>query len=281
LNVAITPLTATWHFTAARRVVLPSLSGTRQSSREFCREVLSTGVSIAMPETAPNIDPVPSLSSLSGMFAIASVFAIVGGFLDAYSYLARGHVFANAQTGNVVLFGVRAAAGNWTSAWNTIPPILAYLCGVVVARLVRVRPQKRTFRATLICQALELLVLLVLLFFGRFVPDLFAVPLIAFSAALQNTSFSSVGPWPFNSAMTTANLRSAVSGWVQLALKETDPKLRGEAIVGSVISLCFAAGALLGGVWTLRFPAYPLLPGVVLAVAGTLLTMRERKRRLN
>jgi uncharacterized membrane protein YoaK (UPF0700 family) len=36
------------------------------------------------------------MSLLSGMFAIVSLFAIVGGFLDAYSYLARGQVFANA-----------------------------------------------------------------------------------------------------------------------------------------------------------------------------------------
>jgi uncharacterized membrane protein YoaK (UPF0700 family) len=215
------------------------------------------------------------------MFGVASLFAIVGGFLDAYSYLARGHVFANAQTGNVILFGVRAAAGNWASACKTLPSILAYMCGVAVTRLLRVRPQKQTFRATLMCQALELLVLLVLLFFDRFVPDLCAVPLIAFSAALQNASFSNIGPWEFNSAMTTSNLRNAVSGWVRLALGETDPKLRGEAIVGSVISLCFAAGALLGGVCTLRLPAYPLLPSVVLATAGTLLTLRERQRRLN
>jgi uncharacterized membrane protein YoaK (UPF0700 family) len=235
-------------------------------------------VSIPMPETAPNIDAVPSVRSLSGMFAIASLFAIVGGFLDAYSYLARGHVFANAQTGNVVLFGVRAAASNWTSAWKTLPPILAYMCGVAVARLLRVRPQKKTFRAILICQALELLVLVVLLLFGRFVSDFYAVPLIAFSAALQNTSFSNIGPWQFNSAMTTSNLRNAVSGWVQLAMGETDPKLRGEAIVGSVISLCFAAGVLLGGICTLRLSACPLLPGVVLAAAGMLLTMRERER---
>jgi uncharacterized membrane protein YoaK (UPF0700 family) len=113
-----------------------------------------------MPETVPKIDAVPSLRSVSGMFAIASLFAIVGGYLDAYSYLARGHVFANAQTGNVVLFGVRAAAGDWTSAYKTIPAILAFMCGVAVARLLRVRPQKRTFGPTLICQALELLVLL-------------------------------------------------------------------------------------------------------------------------
>lgn len=237
-------------------------------------------VSIPVPETAPNIDPVPSLRSLSGMLAIASVFAIVGGFLDAYSYLARGHVFANAQTGNVVLFGVRAAAGNWTAAWETLPSILAYMCGVAVARLLRVRRQKHTFRATLICQALELFVLLVLVFFGRFVADLWAVALIAFSAALQNTSFSNIGPWQFNSAMTTSNIRNAVSGWVRLALGETDPKLRGEAIIGSVIFLCFVRGALLGGVCTLRLLTYPLLPAVVFAAVGTLLTLRERGRSL-
>src|SRR5580658_9525036 len=234
-----------------------------------------------MPETAPNIDPVHSLISLSGMFTIVSIFAIVGGFLDAYSYLARGQVFANAQTGNIVLLGVRAAAGNWTSAWKTLPPILAFMCGVAVARLLRVRAQDKTLRATLICQALELLVLLVLGFFGRFVPDFCAVLLIAFSAALQNTSFSNIGPWQFNSAMTTSNLRNAASGWVQLALGEKDPKLRGEAIVGSVIVLCFAAGALLGGVCTLRLAACPLLPAVVLAAAGTLLTIRQRERRLS
>jgi uncharacterized membrane protein YoaK (UPF0700 family) len=232
-------------------------------------------------ETSPNIEPVPSLRCLSGMLAIASVFGIVGGFLDAYSYLARGGVFANAQTGNVVLFGVRAAAGNWHSAWNTLPSIVAYMCGVAIARLLRARPQKRTFRATLSCQALELIVLLVLLFFGGFVPDLWAVSLIAFSAALQNTSFSNIGPWQFNSAMTTSNLRNAVSGWMQLAMGDTDPKVWGEAIVGSVILLCFVAGALLGGVCTLRLPACTLLPVVVLAAAGTLLTIRERQRRLN
>ena len=233
-----------------------------------------------MAETAPDIDAVPSLSPHSGMFAIASLFAIVGGFLDAYSYLARGHVFANAQTGNVVLFGVRAAAGNWASAWRTLPPIFAYMCGVVVARLLGVRIQKRTFHATLICQALELLVLLVLLFFGRLVPDFCAVPLIAFTSALQNISFSNVGPWQFNTTMTTSNLRDAVSGWVQLALGEKDPNLRGKAIVGSVILLCFASGALLGGVCTLGLPTFPLLPAVVLTTAGTLLTIRERQRSL-
>ena len=43
---------------------------------------------------------------MSESFFLTAILAIVGGFLDAYSYLMRGHVFANAQTGNIVLFGV-------------------------------------------------------------------------------------------------------------------------------------------------------------------------------
>ena len=37
------------------------------------------------------------------------VLALSGGCMDAYSYLYRGEVFANAQTGNMLLFGVNAA----------------------------------------------------------------------------------------------------------------------------------------------------------------------------
>mgnify|MGYP000122724758 CR=1 FL=1 len=49
---------------------------------------------------------------MSESFLLAALLAIVGGFLDAYSYLLRGHVFANAQTGNIVLFGVYLQKGD-------------------------------------------------------------------------------------------------------------------------------------------------------------------------
>ena len=43
-----------------------------------------------------------SKRQMSDTFLIAVLLAVVGGSLDAYSYVARGHVFANAQTGNIV-----------------------------------------------------------------------------------------------------------------------------------------------------------------------------------
>ena len=37
---------------------------------------------------------------------IGVVLAISGGFMDAYSYTGRGGVFANAETGNIVLLAI-------------------------------------------------------------------------------------------------------------------------------------------------------------------------------
>ena len=53
---------------------------------------------------------------------IACLLATVGGYLDAYAYLAHGRVFANAQTGNVVFLGVYASAGLWAQAARHVPP---------------------------------------------------------------------------------------------------------------------------------------------------------------
>ena len=37
---------------------------------------------------------------------MGALLAAAGGLLDAYTYLSRGGVFANAETGNMVLFGI-------------------------------------------------------------------------------------------------------------------------------------------------------------------------------
>ena len=44
---------------------------------------------------------------------VGVVLTLAGGFQDAYSYNCRGQVFANAQTGNIVLLGQNAAMGSW------------------------------------------------------------------------------------------------------------------------------------------------------------------------
>src|SRR5271163_3578369 len=97
--------------------------------------------------------PQDRLSEVSGRLTIACLFTAAGGYMDAFSYIAHGHVFANAQTGNFVFFAVFASAGQWAQAWRHVPPIVTFSLGVAAAKLLGVQTQKRTFRATLLCQA--------------------------------------------------------------------------------------------------------------------------------
>ena len=69
----------------------------------------------------------------SESMALGALLTLAGGFQDAYSYNGRGHVFANAQTGNVVLLGQNLAMGHWQEALRYLLPLLAFLAGVFAA----------------------------------------------------------------------------------------------------------------------------------------------------
>jgi uncharacterized membrane protein YoaK (UPF0700 family) len=222
-------------------------------------------------------DSSQELQDVSALLVIACVFAMAGGYMDAYAYLAHGHVFANAQTGNVVLFSVFASGGQWAQAARHLPPIAAFALGVAAAKLLGVRPRKRAFSATLICQAFELVTLAVLAVVGARLPDACVVPMISFVAAIQFTSFRSIGPWSFNSAMITANLRQAISGLVLWTAGREATENRDKAVALSLISLFFLLGALCGGFYTRLEEKHALAPCVAIVAAGFLLTWKKRR----
>ena len=58
---------------------------------------------------------------MSDSVEVAAFLAFSGGVMDAYSYLVRGGVFANAQTGNLLLFGINLTShcARRTSALET------------------------------------------------------------------------------------------------------------------------------------------------------------------
>ena len=76
---------------------------------------------------------------MSETLFLGALLTVTGGFLDAYTYLCRGKVFANAQTGNIVLLGVKLAEGQFDALLHYLIPILAFALGVVVAELTRRR----------------------------------------------------------------------------------------------------------------------------------------------
>ena len=74
---------------------------------------------------------------ISESIGLGTILALSGGFMDAYSYIERGKVFANAQTGNMLLFGVNLSEGNYQTMLNYLFPVLAFALGIALADTVR------------------------------------------------------------------------------------------------------------------------------------------------
>ena len=65
--------------------------------------------------------------------AVMIVLTASGGLQDAYSYFVRGRVFANAQTGNLVLMAQHFFTGDVTGALHYLIPLTAFALGVLLA----------------------------------------------------------------------------------------------------------------------------------------------------
>ncbi|WFR56672.1 YoaK family protein [Anaerocolumna sp. AGMB13025] len=178
------------------------------------------------------------------------LLAIVGGFLDAYTYIGRDGVFANAQTGNIVLVSVYAAQGNWGKALLHIPPILAFILGVLVTEMIKAK-SNRIFlkdwkRGVLI---LEVIVLFIVGFIPYSMPDIIVIVIISFVTSVQVQSFRTLVNSPYATTMCTGNLRSA-SQEVFTALTKHDREAAKIAARYFIIIFTFVLGAFIGGMFT-------------------------------
>lgn len=142
-------------------------------------------------------------------FRIAALLALVGGFLDAYTYLLRGGVFANAQTGNIVLLAVNIAQKQWTKAGYYLIPIAAFAAGVFMTNLLREQLKKNGFLKFEHCILLfEAGLLFFIGFLPKECPDGIINVTISFICSLQVNTFRKVREVPYASTMCTGNLRS-------------------------------------------------------------------------
>jgi uncharacterized membrane protein YoaK (UPF0700 family) len=199
------------------------------------------------------------------------LLAVVGGFLDAFTYVGHGHVFANAMSGNVVLVGVSIVAGQWTQAMRCLTAVLAFLAGVATANLLHLpRVTAVVRRPKLDCLLLELAFLLIVGGLPAGYPDYVTTLGISFVAAVQTSTFRELRDWPYSSVMTTGNLRSFVDATVAWLSFRGRAEARKLAHFGTVCS-AFFGGALLGGACTAAWGNYTAWLAAALIGAAVLL----------
>ncbi len=183
---------------------------------------------------------------MSEAFFTAVFLSASGGLQDAYTYIQRGSVFANAQTGNIVLLSQTIFSGNWSRIFHYAIPLLAFALGVAAAEQIRFRCQSSP---AIHWRQLVLLAEIGLLFSVGFLPstlNLLANALVSFSCAMQVQAFRKVNGYSFASTMCIGNLRSGVES-LMASYRTGDRMLLRKAGQYFSIILLFALGAGLGG----------------------------------
>lgn len=114
----------------------------------------------------------------------------VAGFWGAYTYLLRGNVFCNAQTGNVVLMGLALGSAEWAKAGYYLVPISAYILGAFVSELLP-NPIKHRFnvRWDTVLMLIEMIAVLGLGFLPETAPVQICQVVINFVASMQYNTF--------------------------------------------------------------------------------------------
>lgn len=186
------------------------------------------------------------VNQMSESIRLGMLLAISGGFMDAYSYIERDHVFANAQTGNILLFGVHLSEGNWIMAVRYFFPVLAFVLGIAVAEGIRSynSPKLHWRQISVVVEA-------VILAGVAFIPlsmNLFANALTSFACGVQVESFRKIRGSGIATTMCIGNLRSATQNLMDYRKTRDKEKLEQSVLYYGII-ICFVLGAVGGNLF--------------------------------
>lgn len=208
-----------------------------------------------------------------------AILTISGGLQDAYSYFIRGEVFANAQTGNIVLMSKDIFTGDWGHFLKYLIPLMSFMLGVFVAAQVR---RKYQYRKKIHWRQWIVLLEIILLFIVGNLPttihgNMLGNALTSFACAMQVQSFRKVNGIPYASTMCIGNMRGGIASLSMYIESGKESFLKQALQYFSVIFL-FAIGAGIGGVFYTNAGAKMIwISCVLLTIALLLMFIKEEQ----
>lgn len=181
----------------------------------------------------------------SDTFRLGLLLSMVGGFTDAYTFVTRGKVLANAQTGNIVFFGLKLVEKKWEKAFFYFLPIFAYIMGIIIAEYIRIKFKNSKFHWRQIILIIEIIVL----FICGFVPmgnlDVFVNISISFMCSLQVQAFRKTNGNVSATTMCTGNLRSGTENFFYF-IANKDKNAGKNFLIYFGLIFFFIIGAIIG-----------------------------------
>ena len=210
----------------------------------------------------------------------ALLLTLANGFLDAHTYIARGGVFANVQTANVIFGAIDTSKREWAAALAHVWPLLAFVAGVTLASHIKSgRVERAVPRPLVWTMAIQAVVLAIIGFVPASVPHSYVTVPISFLAAMQISLFRNVGELVYLPVATTGNLLRVVEAGYEGLVGRQPASRRAFGVYGT-LTIAFASGALAGAVASLAWGVHAIwLPAGFLAITLGLFIIDERHLR--
>ena len=174
---------------------------------------------------------------------------MAGGFTASYSFLARGGVFAFAQTGNIIYSGHVLATGGFWKIFTFLLPVLSYMGGLLAARQLGRRFQETaTFQKLILLAEASLFLITGLLPAGPLMTRL-SLCLMGCASGLQMETFHRLGQTEYTCIMVMGNMKRTVEAF-GTDLEEHRPESLRKAWLFILINGIFCLGSILGYVLT-------------------------------
>ena len=201
--------------------------------------------------------------------ALGIFLTLAGGFQDAYSYNVRDHVFANAQTGNIVLLGQNIASGNLMHALRYLLPLAAFFLGVYLTEWI-----KHFYKTSVKIHWRQIVLIIEILILGitGFLPNeptlnVIANIMLSFACAMQVDTFRKFRSIPCATTMCIGNMRSATE-YLCLYHISKDPAMKYKSMHCGFIILVFAIGAAFGASCSAWFGVKAIWIAMAMQVVG-------------
>ena len=214
---------------------------------------------------------------ISESLALGIFLTLAGGFQDAYSYNVRDHVFANAQTGNIVLLGQNIASGNLMHALRYLLPLAAFFLGVYLTEWI-----KHFYKTSVKIHWRQIVLIIEILILGitGFLPNeptlnVIANIMLSFACAMQVDTFRKFRSIPCATTMCIGNMRSATAMLCKFRVTK-EPSLWKKSRQYYFVIFVFAVGAAVGALMSLRFQEPAIWVAALLLLIGfVLMFIRE------
>ncbi|WP_036742934.1 YoaK family protein [Peptoniphilus rhinitidis] len=216
-----------------------------------------------------------SYENLHETFLVLVFITIAGGFQDAYSYLMRGKVFANAQTGNIVLLFKNVVDLDFRTALSYLIPVISFALGVYIAVRFEDAIDKRVLHWRQYIIALEVIIMIIVSIIPENLNDL-ANALLSFSCAMQVYAFKKIYGLNFATTMCIGNLRSATENLSKYHITKNKDYLENAKKYYTVIFI-FGMGAALGYITSELVGLKSILIATILLIVSFVILFFEER----